>query len=309
MDTSGHYIAHALVPGTVNIFSGPTHAGKTTLLTELVSCVARGKPFFGVPTKAPAAVGYVALDHSWALYHQLFTDAGFTDLASYSLADDKQGSYKRFSRTAEVGPTEAFMELLRGVWPQGAPRGSLLVVDPVHLLTGKDINSYVPVAVALGDIGIVCREMDICVIATAHTAKPSADKSKGYARAIDKAAGSTAMAGYSRTMMNLSPPEENGTDYFEFSMSCRTAPEIKLLLTRDTEDGRFEKAIETEADPALKLHNIFHPGELITWSELIERSRALLGFSKATTARYVRGLKANGLIMKLDKLYTWQGES
>lgn len=299
-----YIVGGVLVPGGVNILSGPTHAGKSTFIAYMLRCIRRGEPLFGVKTRAPKAVGVIALDHRWLVYEHLYAKIGWPDVPHYALKDDEEPkAVGRMMKVAQESPGLAFEWLLEKLWGAQVPEDSLVVVDPIHQLTGKDINDYAKVAAVMTELGYVCRRKGVTLIGAAHAAKISGDPTKRYVRAIDKAAGSTALVGYSETLFNISVPEENGEGCYQFNCFPRLCAPFTFRLDRD-ENGMFRRVRRVDDGllemPCYGLVQLFEPGEQVGTAEAIGRATNLLGVSKRTAQRYLGELREKGLLVQVS---------
>lgn len=301
---------------SLNIFSGPTHAGKSTLLADVLTKISKGLDIFGHPSRIPSAVGYIALDHCWDLYEANFRKAGMSEITHYARRDDNEVGVARKLRVLIEGRGTYFgMEyLLRKLYPGGVPQDTLLVIDPIHPLTGSDINDHARIGEAMTDIGQFCVHKRITVIGTAHTAKIQSDPKKRYARAIDRAAGSTAIVAYAETAFSLITPHEigNGTGRVsEWNWTARGIPSKTLQLVRSSVTGLFVSLEEAgkedvvvgqqdEVSAAMLLQ--FFPAfqATVTTGEVVEAAQSL-DLPKRTVERYLTTLYTEGYIEKMRK--------
>jgi len=128
---------------------------------------------------------------------------GFSEIPVYSMIEDPTFNprmlRRKFERTQRLAE---FIDKLR------LPRGSLVYVDPLGLFLGGNLVDYDACAVACHEIRAVLRERGLLMLATTHTSKIKADQAARYLRMEDQILGSTALAGFSDTLMYLAAPEE-----------------------------------------------------------------------------------------------------
>lgn len=301
--------------GSLNIFSGPTHSGKSTLLAYLLSQISKGQPLFGWETRCPAVIAYVALDHCWKVYAPLYRKVGL-EVVHYARRDDSEkGVARKLRNIIEQKGTYYGMEyLMLKLFPDGVPRDALVICDPIHPLTGKDINDHARVGEAMTDIGQYCGHRMVTIIGTAHTAKVQADPKKRYARAIDRAAGSTAIVGYAETAFALVTPHEIGDGrgrVSELHCDSRNAPPKVISLVRSATTGMFvtpEEAskedivtqTQDEVSAAMLLQFFPAPDTSISTGDVLKAS-AHLQLPKRTVERYLTTLYTGGQIEKMRK--------
>lgn len=321
-------IPGVLPVGSANIFSGPTRAGKSTLLAQMIASLLKGEPVFGEPCRRPMDVVYVALDHSWRVYQHTFDQVGvgLGDIRHYALRDDtKVNVAHELHEKVEKHGTYSAMELLLGKVYGGSPvpPDILVIVDPIHPLCGKDINDYSKVQLSLNGIGQYCGHRQVTVLGTAHTAKVQFDPKKQYVRAIDRAAGSTALGGYSETVFSLvipqelAPPNREGQfgKVYEWHWGTRHQPEKVLYLMRDPDGTGLFVTTESQEPEAMSLEALalkpyFTPGQPTKTAEIVEAA-AQAGIAKRTVERYLQTLyTAAGRIRQVKKgVWVWPKEN
>lgn len=309
-------IPGALRAGSLNIFSGATHAGKSTLIADVLAKLARGADICGVPTRAPSHIGYIALDHSWDLYDVNFQRVGMPEFPHYARRDDPEpGVAKKLDDLIKRRGTYFGLEyLMQKLFPAGVPPDALVVIDPIHPMTGQDINDHAKVGVAMCDIGQYCRHKQMAVIGTTHTAKIQSDPKKRYARAVDRAAGSTAIAAYAETSFSLTTPYEigNGTGrVYEWGWLVRLHPPRTFQLVRSQATGLFVTPEEAQKEDvvvqaqddvsaAMLLQFFPAPSMTVTTADVVKASGAL-ELPKRTVERYLTTLYTGGQIEKVRK--------
>jgi RecA-family ATPase len=197
----------------VSILAGASGAGKTTLLLQLVKQLQSGGPAFGMPSAAslsmPGAIGYIVADRTSQDLLETASAVGVDTAALKlrSLVDDASIDIAKF----ETAPRAVLFDLLSSL-----KSCQLVIVDPLIVFTGVDTNKYHLNAAALIRINRFCMDNGITILGTHHATKARTDF--GFKRAQDRISGSSALLGYTSTQLFLSTPEENDTDYFQWTI-------------------------------------------------------------------------------------------
>lgn len=252
-----------LVGGTVNLLIGAPGVGKTALLASLAVAFRDQTQIFGRPVGPVNDVAFLNVDRSWWTTAAVwFARAGFPDLRWYSYRDDPGFPVGRLRRKHER--TQIFRD---GLDRLSLRPGSLVMVDPVTLFFGGNLNDADACAVGCAEIGRIVQDRQLTLIGTAHTPKAKNDKKDQYRRLQDRISGSTAQTGYTDTQMVLVSPDEAGMDHYVFQWSPHTSPEEQFALKRD-KLGLFHLAHQLgDMATAEKLKTL--PAELTTVLELL----------------------------------------
>lgn len=282
-----------LTAGSVNLFSGSSNVGKTCFTAGMLAQIQRGEPVLERICYPPPAIGYLCIDRGWRTAAHWLTLAGVTNLAFYSLADDLSFSPSRLrNKAALVGILGELFDKLN------LPPGALVVVDPIAIFLGGNLNDYQNCAIAMIEIRRVVMKRGLTVIGLAHNAKLKNDKREQYTRLQDRILGSAAQHGYGDTQMTLAGPAETGEKYYTFLWhSHRTQPEL-FELGRNKE-GLFvpwEQGMEVmEVDDEKLLEVISDAPEGSTLGEIILAS----GESRSTIHRRIQRLMERGRVEKV----------
>lgn len=220
--------------GGISLLAGGPNVGKTALLAGIVRNFRDQRPIFGHQPTAISAIGIVSADRSWTRGAGVWFDrAGYPDVTHYSMADDHtfdpRSLRRKFERTARL------MEMVDRL---KLPANALLLVDPIGLFLGGNLNDYDTCGVACHELRSMLRDRALSMLATAHSAKLKADKRERYLRLQDQILGSTAIFGFSDTQMYLAAPEEISKPYYAFLWHPHEAPCETFPLERD-EQGLF----------------------------------------------------------------------
>jgi hypothetical protein len=227
-------IPRIIPAGGISLLAGGPNVGKTALLAGMMHALKHGLPIFGHQPNPVEAIGIVAADRSWSRgAGEWFHRAGYPDIRHYAMVDDRHFDPKTLRRKFER--TARLMEMADRL---ALPKHSLLLVDPIGLFLGGNLNDYDSCAVACHEIRAMLRDRTWTILATAHSAKLKADKRERYLRLQDQLLGSTAIAGFADTQMYLASPEEIAKPYYAFLWHPHTSPAETFYLERD-EQGLF----------------------------------------------------------------------
>lgn len=280
-----------LTYGSLNLLAGASGVGKTCLVSWLLAELQAGRPVFGHPTTPPAAIGYLCADRGLRTSQYWFDKHGTQITTIYTPVEDLLFDPARLRNKFKlVAILEQFLRAMN------LPPGSLIVVDPLALFLGGNINDYMSCAVACIEIRRVCQKLQLTLLGTAHAAKQKSDSKTQYQRLQDRILGSAAQLGYADTQMYLASPEETGEKFFTFLWHSHTAPAEVFPLGRDQE-GRFipwaESAISQEEGKILAAMSTDPDGT--SFMDLVLKSEV----SRATVHRYLLSLIKEGRVTRV----------
>jgi len=225
--------------GSINLLAGASGVGKTCLTAWLLTRFRDGTPIFGRTPNIPAKIAYLSADRGWASTRVWLDRVGYGDLAFYSLTDDANFALNKLENVNNRRAS-ARTAVLRDCLEQlGLIPNSLVVIDPIALFLGGDLNNYDTCAIALIGIRRLCREFGITIIGLAHASKQKADKRDQYKRLQDRILGSAAQHGYGDTQMYLASPEETGKQTYTFLWHPHLSEAQTFALERDPKTGLF----------------------------------------------------------------------
>ncbi len=192
---------------------GKPKAGKTTLVRNLVLCVARGEPFLDRAT-VQGPVIYLALEEKLSEVKKHFKDMGAT-------GDEPIHIH------AASAPQNALVELKQII---DSYKPVLVIIDPLFLLVRvKDGNDYAEVYGALEPIKNLARESGAHILCVHHSRKGGADGG-------DQILGSTAILASFDTALILNRTER----YRTLSSIQRYGVDLQeTVLNFDTETRTF----------------------------------------------------------------------
>lgn len=290
----------------VHIFSGASGAGKTALLSQLLTALHRGEPWLGKwPTRKPAYVGIIVTDRRWSDHEQWFTKAGYPEIPHYSLVDDPDFDASRFRGK---NPSDRFLLFNEAVYRLcgGIPaRDSVIAVDVLAPYLGGNLNDYNTVYSHMIEFNRYTRENQCTIFGVVHAGKQKSDPGQRYTRPQDRILGSTAQTACAGTTFHLSPPEETSADpkaekvWSTLSMVPHHTVAVDLRLKRD-DVGLFvpdaTELVEVYDYQVLDLIPFEEPG-----IDSLELRTLLPDVTKPTFYRRINQFRAAGLIREVKK--------
>lgn len=230
-----------IIPGVmpawqVHLFSGASGSGKTTLAAQLLAAIYHGEPFFDWQPRSVPFIGVLAADREWGDHRQWFVEAGIGDVPAHSLVDDETRGLA-WVRQFRGKRHMLFRELAKALAQQHCghdylPPDSLLLLDPVSLFLGGELNHYDRVFQHMLDMNQFALKYKVTILAIAHAAKQKADKRERYTRPQDRVAGSTAQTACAGTTFHLAPPSECEESWSELTAVPHHAPASTMRLDR-----------------------------------------------------------------------------
>jgi RecA-family ATPase len=240
-------IQHILPAHEVSILAGASGAGKTTLVMQCIQQIQADRPVFGFKASPDLKIGYIAADRSWQAYMKLADIAG-VDLSKVvvrTLIDDDSIDVSGMEKKPEVILYQLLAFMIQA-------QCNLIIVDPLIVLLGGDPNKYSSMAPRLIPLNRYCRVNHITILGTHHAGKARTDFS--FKRPQDRISGSAALLGFTSTQLFLSAPEENGTEFSEWTIVSHHAKAQTIPLTRSDSTGLFEIVTQTHIEE--KQHNM-----------------------------------------------------
>lgn len=226
--------------GSLNLLAGASGVGKTCLMAWVLKRLRDGLPIFDRATNAPTKLGYVCADRGHTTARYWLDKAEYPDIAFYSLADDDAFNTSRLRSKVTLIKIlgECFDKL-------SLPPGALVVVDPLAIFMGGNLNDYMNCAVACLEMRRECKRRQLTLIGTAHASKQKSDRKERYQRLQDRILGSSAQLGYGDTQLYLASPEETNERFYTFLWHSHTAPAEVFPLGRNKE-GLFVPWAQSE---------------------------------------------------------------
>lgn len=272
----------------VSILAGASGAGKSTLALQAVRDMLLGQSVmgvFGLQGPPPGRVGYVVADRTAKdlMMTAQALDVPMRQVFLRSLVDDPSIDIGKF----EVQPLAILFELLASM-PVDI---RFVVVDPLIVFTGVDTNKYHLNAAKLIRINRFAMDHQLTVLGTHHATK--ARKDITFKREQDRISGSSALLGYTSTQLFLSTPEENDTEFFQWTVVSHHAAPRTILLSRG--DRGF--VLEDDDTPSVPLESRIM-GVLAVGPCKVQDLMASLGASKSTLHRFLHEMQQTGVVVR-----------
>ncbi|SDF15527.1 AAA family ATPase [Thalassobaculum litoreum] len=201
------WIIPDLVPsGSVVMLSGDGGIGKSTLLLQMLACVALGRPFLGFHVDQMPAAGFFAEDDEDELHRRMAAilpslGASFADLGdrlTYVPRVGLDNLMVRYDvRTGEPEETSFLADVMNHAI---ATNARLLVLDSLHDLYGGNENHRGQVRHFIGSLRQIALEIDGAVLLAAHPSAAGLSSGSGTS-------GSTAWNAAVRSRLYLKRPD------------------------------------------------------------------------------------------------------
>jgi hypothetical protein len=289
-----------LPTGGISLLAGAPNVGKTSLLAGMLRSFRDGAAIFGRQPNPVSAIGYINADRGWDRGSGVwFERAGYPEITQYSMSDDEGFNPKRLRKKHERTDILAgFIDRLQ------LPAHALIVVDPLALFLGGNLLNYDDCAVACHEIRRYLQAKSYTMLATAHSAKIKSDKKERYMRLQDQVLGSTAISGFTDTMMYLASPQETGKAWFTFLWHPHALPAETFQLTQG-DQGLFEaysgptSRTGDVADGTIDRVFALLPedGRIVDLGEIVDNAQ-VYPLSKASVKRALESLLDDGRITK-----------
>ena len=226
-------VEHVIPAHETSILAGASGAGKTTLLMHILKELQHNKPVFGHAITKDLKIGFIAADRTWEAYKKLAQTVGVdVDKLTHvrALIDDD----KIDCSTLERNPSIILYNLLNEMVEKGV---QLVIVDPLAVLLGCDLNKYHVVAARLIQLNRYCRLNGLTVLGTHHATKARTES--GFKRPQDRINGSGALLGFTSTQLFLAAADETGSEYTEWHIISHHAKPKVVHLKRTNDTGTF----------------------------------------------------------------------
>lgn len=264
----------------VHLIGGPSGAGKTTLILQMLYDWSRGIPVFGKASR-PVPYVYVACDRSLQSIRATMDRIQIPhNFPLISMVDDPR--FKTFATIREAYP-EAKFYFMDG-FPSLTPKGK--------------ISDYEIVSGFLTGTTRVCQELDISIAGTGHTTK--CKEGETFVNPRQRFLGSVAWGGFSDTMMLIEPAEpDNVTDLNRTVMLLPRNGPGELLHYRLNDRGVF---VPQEDILAGVLHAWLLSKPLGTRILLVELAEVAekAKISRVTMFRQIKKMIADGVLVKVS---------
>ena len=232
--------------GVVTVLSGDGGAGKTLLMQTLMTCVASGQPFLGLPCgpQPAGAVGIFGEDPDKVLHARQLRICKALGTPLAGLVDTLRiesflGTDLALWRGGKL--TDFFRELEDDL--ASIPGTALTIVDCSSLVFAGNENDRSEVATFMSLLNGLASRLDIAIVLLVHTSKTTGDD------AVNMASGSTAWIWQARSALALKVAKSGGTEMHH--RKANLAKKIDPIILRWSENGILEVdpvALQDKAD-------------------------------------------------------------
>lgn len=176
---------------TIHLIIGPSGAGKTTWVSQVIKDWRAGLPILGRASH-PKPFGYIALDRGYSEFDDIWKKVGLEQDFPMYFMREQEGWWKG---------TERWKTILLDTLKEH-PDLQVLFLDGLTNVTpdGKIID-YGIVAQFLLEMGALCERKNITIIGLGHTTKLK--EGSGIVQARECAIGSVAWAAYSSSLVKI----------------------------------------------------------------------------------------------------------
>lgn len=269
----------------VNLITGPSGVGKTTIALQMLRDLAAGNQIFGFDSH-PAEVCYIACDRSLASLESHMRRLGLepaafphASLILYTGKDDHN--------------VEAALRIARAI----APQVKILFLDGFASLCSGRINYANELTTFLKQISRLCQEERITVIGTVYSGK--AKEGSGYASPRDRIAGSAIWSCMTagQIIMEFAKPAIITDPYRTIHVIPQESQEIRTLLYSYEGSQLALQAFGQLLTPLDAWLAAMQRGDIITSAEFNEAA-AKFDVSTSTLTRWRKAQIALGTIFK-----------
>lgn len=273
------------------MLAGSSGVGKTCLMAWVLKRLKDGLPVFDHPVNTPTKLGFICADRGYLTALYWLEKAEYPDVAFYSLADDVAFNTSRLR--SKVSLIKILGECLDKLQ---LPPGALVVVDPLAIFMGGNLNDYMNCAVACLEMRRECSRRQLTMIGTAHASKQKSDRKERYQRLQDRILGSSAQLGYADTQLYLASPEETQERFYTFLWHPHTAPPEVFPLGRNKEGLFVPWAESQQSEAEIKiLQSITTAEEGTAFAEILITTEV----PRATVFRYLKEMVDDGRLLKV----------
>ena len=275
----------------ISILAGASGAGKTTLIMQILALLQRGEDVYGHKAQRGLRIAYIAADRTFRSYQELAEATG-VDLERVEV------------RALVNDPaTDMTLDTLFNIISTFEKPLGLVVVDPLPIFLGCDLNKYHQVAARLMRLNTWCRTNEFTMLGTHHATKPRTDFS--FQQPQDRISGSSALLGFTSTQLFLADPSETGESYHQWFIVSHNAPQEEILLLRDPSTGMFIFADRRRPQQAseqieLAILDAFPPPQFGMARADFQRK---LAYPSHAVDRYLAKLVTDGLIEQVHYGY------
>lgn len=285
-DATRPYLVDRIYPAEeVHLIGGPSGAGKTTMVFQMLEDLSHGRPIFDQPSH-PTPFCYIACDRSLPSVKE--TVARVNPKFPHPLNLISLVNSPSIPRTM-AGIVSHILSR--------TPDCKLFVLDGIHSLCPKGkINDYDVVSSFLIDSTHICQSKHVTCLDMGHAAKVK--EHEAFRNPRHSFLGSVAWGGFSDTMLLIDPlkPEDPSDSTRNIFLLPRN--DAGQLLQYEYRDGRLALCGNDIAEFILdNWFNSLAVGKTVMTSE-IEAQGKSLKLSRATVHRWLKDAAASGKLLK-----------
>lgn len=208
--------------GRKMLVTGPSKAGKTTLLIELALALANGGPWLGRKCKKTSVL-YVNLEVEEKVMTNRF--ASVAEALPWAQSDSF-GDIDVWNLRGKAGDLD---EIARSLEEDAGPRAyGAIIIDPAYKVEGGDENSAHDMALFTQKLDAICESTGATVIYAHHHSKGQ----QGAKSSMDRGSGSGVFARDADALLDLTPlePDEKGVEWLASLGEGATAHQLSMTL-------------------------------------------------------------------------------
>jgi hypothetical protein len=286
---SSTFIVEGILPKyEIHLFGGPSHAGKTTLLLQMIDAWRQGKDVFG-HASYPVPFVYIALGRSAASVHATMKRIGIDPVTFPLVSNVDDGECVNFDQA---------YALARKL----VPEVEVLFIDGIHHICPGKENNLKDVSAFLTELTRKMKAKGLTIIGVGHSSKVKGDER--FSNPRERFLGSSAWGTGSSTMIIVERdrPDELTNNKRKVLVMPSNSPDQVLDYSLDS-SGMFQPDIGDVSQFEVFCEMLFGPretGDEVYTKEIMDIGADVgdQGLSSRTTERYIRVLMDSGRLEK-----------
>lgn len=296
-------VEQILPAGEFHIIGGPSGGGKTTLITQVVTEWAAGRPVFGY-TSHPRPFAYVSLDRGERSLHRTLRRCGI-DPSTFPYVSPLS------TTTPVVGIQSLLKDFVLPKFPDIVAASGVLIIEGITTLmpaTSK-ANDYSQTFKFFAWVSAFCNETGISIIGVMHS--PKMRESERYLNPRQRLMHSVAIGAIAETIILSEPSFESPIKLDRIvTVLPRNAPEQEFHMRLDEHgmhqpvvDNELHKAVDEDATASEVLDLWLTPKEVgyeFDTSNLVNEMHSL-GVSRRTVFNWITQAIADNRIESVKR--------
>lgn len=267
---------------TINLISGPSGTGKSTLMLQMLEDWRNGREVFGYKS-FPADFHIVSCDRPASHLSRTMQRLGLSpkDFPHFSVVDrirDRE-RHGEFSLDELVANARRSSTKLR-----------LLAIDGLAALCPNKVIDHSGVAQFLTNASRLCEQHDFTILGTVY-----ASKTPG-ATPRESILGCTAWSAYTESKIIIEASAARRTVH----LCTSNLPDMQFEMIQDSKTGEFVDGLASMSEELDRWLATCEPGALVTSRQVFEISEHL-EISKRTAERWINGQLSLGTLVKVDR--------